>query len=112
MDALLSVVGAVVLLLCALLAVVAVAALGIVAWVIFAPPDETWENGLVLTRDTPRAPGVDKGPTGHVMSCLVARERGVERHRRTGGEGLALGTGTGGASAPTGPDSSEPRSPG
>ncbi len=65
MGALLSVVGAVLLILLALLCVVAVATLVLVTWAIFAPqPDETWENGLVLTRDTPGARGVDRDVPG------------------------------------------------
>lgn len=65
MGVLLSVVSAVLLILLALLGVLLVATLVLVAWVVFAPePDETWENGLVLTRDTPGARRVDRDVPG------------------------------------------------
>lgn len=64
MDALMSVAVAAVLIFFAFLCVLLVATAALLTWVVFAQPDETWENGLVLTRDTPRAPGVDKDRPG------------------------------------------------
>lgn len=58
-------VGAILLILLVLLGVLLLATLVLVTCAIFAPqPDETWENGLVLTRDTPGARGVDRDVPG------------------------------------------------